>query len=436
MERIGGQHLDIEALLERLVGRGGHESVPLLHVADAGQNLGLGEDLLEIGLVQPLREGAIVGYIEQEAGKVIAHQRLVVDYRRQQGGGLEGAFQIGRAPRELRPRQVIAPHVGNGARQTQVGGEEGGVVAALEAVVVEQAVERRDLERILRGRQGGGELMHGDQVFAAGGGVGPDVAVRRRSQAGKIGRHEGVVAGDIAIGALQRLANTIELDAQQFLVDGEGAEAAAVALPQLGDHQIRHALDVGQRQPQQQVAPLFGRERGARHEVQPAILEARQIAMAREGQLAKGLLGNEGGVERGGVLGGRLLLLALMVEPQAEPLTQVVERAAMVGRIFEENLAVLDLLVARRLAMTLAPLLQQWRHFCRLAAVLRMKRMIVVILLRPGNQLLERGLAPLRQGKTLLEADFGRRRRQQGRQGQKTRDANNQCSAHDCPPEE
>jgi len=88
-----------------VLGRGQHGR-PLLGVADAGKQLGLGEDFLQVGVLDELGVGLVRVLLDEEVLQVRPDERLIPADGRQEGLLLEARAEVGGETQEVLVRWI------------------------------------------------------------------------------------------------------------------------------------------------------------------------------------------------------------------------------------------------------------------------------------------------------------------------------------------
>jgi hypothetical protein len=348
---VGGGEVEVHPLLEpaELLGRqlGG----PLVRLARAVLDLGFREQVPQVDVVDvrlELLRGVGRG---QEVLEVAADQRLVVADRRQSGDGVEVRGEVGGGLVRLGPLEQGLGHVRLAARQAQVFQEQGAVGGDLRAVEGEAVVQDVGLQRVVRRGQPADEGQQPVEVGPGGGRVAPPVLVGPRVELGDPGVDERRVVEQVG----PRAEQVLQLGERQLPVDGERAELRRVLRAQVGGDEARQVVDVRPGEPLQEQPAAFPVEGLGGEPVEGRILERVEAAVAGEGAELQCLPCDEFLVQRRRQVRGGAGPHALVVEADAEPVAEVVQRPLRVAGVGQQGVPGLDLGEPRRLAEALQP---------------------------------------------------------------------------------
>ena len=193
--------------------------------------------MLEIGVAH-VRQILVkfIGALEEVQEKA-AHQALVRADRRQAGHPAVIGVEVDiRIPRTLEHRlAVLAVDVIHRARQLEVIHEQHVVVLALAALEPQQVVQGVGLERVVRGGQALGELMHPVEVLSPFGEIKACIDIRTGRQLSKVSVNEVAVVNELGI-ELQQL---IHLRYRQVAMNAMTTKSTAVFIAQVLNDQLR-----------------------------------------------------------------------------------------------------------------------------------------------------------------------------------------------------
>ena len=410
--RIGGRvlrfvsrgKLHVHAILERLERGGREQRGPLLRVADAIDDLRLGEDRLEPRVFHERRVGVIRLLGREQVEEVIAHHRLVVaDRRERERGAVELAVRVHAAAGLLGRVHILRVHVNLRAREFEVFEEKRLVVFAARAVELEPLPQHRRLERVEGRRKRLHVVPHAREQRIALRGVELRIRVRRGREFAHADEHVVLVLRECR----QRLEERIELLGQQRTVDGDVAKARRIRGLEFRDDQLHEPRHIGPLELAQQRAPLRIAQRDfITHER----FERRVVELAEVVVLQR--LGEEHAardprrIERHRQIRLFVAHLLHMVELHIQPLAQELQRRLRVRVIGEQRRAILDDLPPLALRKALRPLVHDLRELRRLLRILEMERAVEVVVLRAGHELREHRRAIRREGELFDEADL------------------------------
>ena len=385
------------------------QRVPALGVADPREQLGLGEHALEPALVEVVAVSCDAVLAREELLQARAHEAAVVLDRVEQRRVALAHVDVDLAARvALQVRLAGEPAA---ARQPDVGQEAFLVGRALRELVAQPVVEHVRLERVEGRAEGAHETPQLRDVARAQGGVLGPVGVCTGLHARQICGDEVAVLEQVAA----QLQALVELLATEQLVDGERAEAPALAAGEVAHHQRRQVGDVRSPQPLEQAVELLVVEVGGAQPRERAVLEAVDGA----GVLLQRAPRQRGRREQRGVEPRRQVALrardrALVPVLQAQPAAQELVGPLRVFTVAQQGLAVLDLDHAGGAAVPLDPDRQRLAHGPEVAGVEPFAAAVVVVVGRPGDQLGDDGGAVLGDRVLLLEADRDALGRQSG----------------------
>ncbi len=300
------------------------------------------------------------------------------------------------------------------------------------AVELQPLVKDVGLERVVDRRQRGDEGPQAVEIRGVRRRVVPPVHIDGRTQLGQIDVDELGLREQVRL-ALDHL---IELAKQQLAVDVQRAEGGGVALGgAIGQNERDQVGVIGARQTRQKLMhTLLGEGLGVADEpVERGVLKAAQgIGVVRHGPLHERVAGDELGVQRRGQ--GLLTFdgFLFVVEVEVEFVLDEAQGALGIGVVDQQRLAVLDLGdAAVAPPMLLDPRRQQFIDLAELLLVLQVQAVVVVIIRRPGNELLERHATVGSQSEVLLEAQLAGPggRGERGHRGQGQRQGDGECGA-------
>ena len=175
---------------------------------------------------------------------------------------------------------------------------------------------------------------------------------------------------------------------------------------QVVDDQLRQVRVVRPLEPAEEVASPVRAQVLSYQEIQRGVLEPVQVAVSGVCYLHEGRAAEEVLVQPGGEV--RLLVqhLLLVVETQAEPVLDEIQGTLGVLVVSQQRLTIADFLDPRRVAVPLDPCPQHLVNLTELTLMLVVKAMVVVVIFRSRDELLQRDGAVLRQTEVLKEADL------------------------------
>ncbi len=399
---VGEGEVDVNPVLELAVVLGAQHRVPLLHVAQPGQHLGLREDLLQVRLVDQFGVRLEGVFFQEEVVEAAADQGLVVLHGWQRGGRGEVGVQVGLLV-GLVVLEILGPHVMDDSGQLQVGHEAVLVVHAAAAVQQEAVIQHVGLERVVHRRQARDKGPQPFQVLQPGLRVVLPAEVGTGLKLVKVGGDEGAVVEQAGV----EFEQFVELRQQQLLVDGHRAEPPAVLVAQVGQHHLRKGRKGRVGHPRQQVAAPGGADVQLGQPGQGGVLEAvGRVAVFAQRPLGQRLTRDRLGVQFGRQARLASQDLALVVELDVEPADEEVQAARMVLRVAQQGLPVLHDGVALVVPVAADPLGDHLPGLVQIAGVLVVQDVVVVILLGARDQLLQGCLAVLGQGEVFDVPDL------------------------------
>ncbi|MBE7449537.1 MAG: hypothetical protein HS111_11760 [Kofleriaceae bacterium] len=385
--RVGRREVELDPLAQR-GGRGRpQQRGPDLGVGIAGEQPHLGVQAPDPVGLDVLVEGAAVPGA-QEVTEVGADQGLVAADRGQAGGAREVVIEGGDL-HALQLAQPRRPDVAAAARQGQVGEQARAIERAEGEIAAQAMVEDVRPQRVERRRQPDDHRPQLVEVGHARRGVELPLDVRGRPHADE---HRLDPALVLAQRRHQR-GQRVELGPGQALVDRDRAEAPGVLLAQLGGDQLEQAGQAGAIEPPQELATEVGVEGLADQPDQPGGAHLVEAAPALEREREEAILGQPAVVEARGVARGGGLDLRLVVELGPGLVAQRVGHPRQLGAGAEEELAPLEPLQRRGVAMARPPARDHRVDLGQLAGVLQVDGAPVVVFLGAGDQAGERGRA-------------------------------------------
>ena len=422
---VGLGKVQVDAILQGLVLGGRQHRRPLLALAQAVDDLGLGERAFQIQVVHPRRVRFGGRLRDEELLQVAPHQRLVVSHGRQQRNVLEVGGQIGGMPTVVVQFHELRVHVGRAARCLQVGQERRLVVNALGAIQDQSVIQHVGLERVVDGGQPLDEAPQPAKIRPTLGRVTLPIDVRVGVQLGQVDVDEVLLVEQI----LFQLQALVQLRQQQLPVNPKATESSAVLIAQVVDHQLRQLWIVGPLQPFQQVPSAIRRQFGRDQPVQGLVFARLQVRMLGEGPAEQCRARDQVLVQTGRQVGLLVQPLTLVIELQSQPLADELQGCIRALAVGQQGLPVLNLADARRVLVPVDPGGEQRIDLVVLLGVLEVEAMVVIVVFGARNQLLQRHGAVLGQGEIFQIADF-RRLRLPGRQAQEHADRELGCKTH------
>ena len=411
LDRITGQEdrlvgeckVDVHAILDRLESFGGQHGGPFLGIACTECQLHLGQQPVEIRIedVRLVRLDAVL--FCEVVQKVTADERFVLLDNRQQREGRIVGIERRRCLGSGLALQHGPRHVELVAWQLEVCEEAGFVVDTVGPVEHQPVVHQVGLQRVEHRAEAIRQCLHPFEVGLGDGTVAVPVVVGPGLQLREVDVHEVAIGQVVPV----QLDEFLKLGNGQQVVDREATERGRMFLREVGMDHRHQSLHIGPGQAAQQLPAVLPRQLLGGKPVECGVLVLAQVAVRVGPTLIRRPV-DELLVECRGQAGRVRHAFLGVVEVGAQLVLDVLQALLRVFLVGEQRVPGLDFREAGRLLEAFVPKKRQRFHLLVLGRVEQVQGVVVVVVFRPCDELLQCRRAILRQGEIFDVADVGR----------------------------